>query len=224
LKIQTTTLLTLLTLLTALTIGACSKPDRGARYDSGHRDDSPVSDGDDAGTMTTSPASGGGSSSGSTPTSALRVFVTSLEVPADLGGAPGADELCQASADAAELGGNYRAWLSTSSTPAPDRILGEGPWINLAGRTVFNNRANLRTTPAEAIELTEHGTPLPFGALVWTGTEAGGFPSSEDCYDWSDDYYYSYGRVGSALSSTSGWTDYTTENCDQRAHLYCFEI
>src|SRR5262245_3061033 len=41
-----------------------------------------------------------------------RVFVTSAIYPGNIGGLMGADAKCQTSADAAMLGGSWRAWLS----------------------------------------------------------------------------------------------------------------
>lgn len=52
-----------------------------------------------------------------------RVFVTSEAYNGNLGGVTGADAKCQALADAANLGGTYRAWLSASGQAANSRLI-----------------------------------------------------------------------------------------------------
>jgi hypothetical protein len=53
-----------------------------------------------------------------------RTFVTSTLQLGTFGGLAGGDAICQARADAATLGGTWRAWLSTSTVDARDRIVG----------------------------------------------------------------------------------------------------
>jgi hypothetical protein len=45
-----------------------------------------------------------------------RVFVTSTVYTGNLGGSAGADDKCQERADAAGLGGTFKAWLSATGT------------------------------------------------------------------------------------------------------------
>src|SRR5262245_5083470 len=64
-----------------------------------------------------------------------RVFVTTKSYPADLktaggavSGVAGGDSLCTRDALAAQLGGNWKAWLSNDTVSAIDRITDVGPW------------------------------------------------------------------------------------------------
>ena len=78
---------------------------------------------------------------------------------------PGADAKCQLAADSQLLGGTFKAWISTTSGNAIDRIADVGPWVLVDNATkVFNNKANLQTVPLSAIWLTEANT-----SPTWTG-------------------------------------------------------
>lgn len=180
----------------------------------------------------------------STP-SGLRVFVSSLRYPANLQAAGGqatglasADALCQGLADAAALGGTFRAWLSTSTVDAIDHIQGAGPWYRMDGAMAFPNHASLATTPLVSINLDEHlGSPDPYYE-PWTGTALGGrhapptgTVASTTCLDWTSTSSSSsirglvgyYGEVA-AQGDGPAWTDLALGYCSPFSrHLYCFE-
>jgi len=173
-----------------------------------------------------------------------RVFVTSLRYPANLrdagGGATGresADLICQTLADAAAIGGTFRAWLSTTDEDAIDHIQGNGPWYRMDGALVFPNRASLATTPMAAISVDEHlGHPDPFYES-WTGTALGGHLAplgnrlSVTCWDWTSTVDSTQvggmlGLFGTVNQDGTGpdWTQYAVGYCSPFArHLYCFE-
>ncbi len=175
-----------------------------------------------------------------------RVFVTSLTYPADLRSAGGkatgresADAICQTHADAVELGGTWRAWLSTSDKQAIDHIQGTGPWRRIDGVLAFANRATLGTTPQVPLAVDEKGgRPNPFYES-WTGTALGGHLApkgglqSVTCLDWTSTIDSDqikgvlgvYGEPGSDIDgTTSGWTNIGPAFCSPfRRHLYCFE-
>lgn len=142
-------------------------------------------------------------------------FVTSLEAMqrlsgspdgfgGDLGGIPGADEICQTIAG--EVGMGHKTWRAFLSAPddgngqvahAIERI-GEGPWYDANGRLVAENLAGLSGNrpdgdPATINDLPdEHGVPI--SALgdahdVITGSDSTGHLSNEDpaytCDSWT---------------------------------------
>jgi len=179
------------------------------------------------------------------PPGGKRVFVTSLRYSANLraegGQATGrasADAICQTLADAASLGGTFRAWLSTSDLDAIDHITGTGPWYRLDGAVAFPNHASLGTTPQVPISIDEKlGHPDPFYES-WTGTGVGGHLaatslSSPTCLDWtstvdSDSIKGVLGVFGEGSGELDGtgpqWTNYGAGFCTPFArHLYCFE-
>ena len=180
---------------------------------------------------------GGSTCPGQEPAAVKRVFVTSVTYPGGaLGGSAGADEKCNAAAQAAVLAGTWKAWISTSSEDAVDRIEDVGPWYLVDGATrVFNNKANLTTLPLASIALDEQGKrhdPFTQGGLymAWTGTNSWGTKTSETCSDWMDSsgngwgvYGYPAGFPSQAPSQQWGGDSQYANPCDERAGLICFE-
>ncbi|HEY5924737.1 MAG TPA: hypothetical protein VIV11_23820 [Kofleriaceae bacterium] len=169
----------------------------------------------------------------------LRVFVSSLRYSADLRTAGGqatgrasADRICQTLADAVNLGGTFRAWLSTTDRHAIDHIVGTGPWYRMDGQLAFPNRARLGTTPLVPISIDEQGgMPDPFYE-AWTGTALGGYRAplgsrqSVTCYDWTStiDSTQVGGVVGDIDVNSASWTNLATGYCSPfHRRLYCFE-
>ncbi len=171
-----------------------------------------------------------------------RMFVTRSTYSGDLktfGGADsglsGGDNLCRIAAEAAELGGNWKAWLSSSSEQAIDRIKSSGPWFLVDQRTkVFNNKTNMKTFPLAPLALDEFGRPI--AGEFWTGTMHPsrdlGWPSEivaqrATCNDWTN-RLDGKGLVGSASVITEGWTHSSNQMsiskpCIASFHLLCVE-
>lgn len=155
------------------------------------------------------------------------IFVTSAQYSSDLGGLAGADEKCNIAATAAGLPGTYTAWLSDNNTNAIDRITGTGPWYLVDGGTrVFNNRANLQTTPIAPINTDENGKVIG-DVGVWTGTAVGGTGSGTgNCAGWTGGDYsggFDCGEVGDSSHTDSGWTLGYCLGCGNNYSLYCLE-
>jgi hypothetical protein len=157
-----------------------------------------------------------------------RVFVTSLTYSGELGGIEGANAKCQLLADAAILGGSFRAWLSTTSKSALDNVTGQGPWFyvvpdDFSDGKVFNNRANLMTRPLLALNRDELGAAVSTTEGAWTGTTLGGSISvGENCSSWTSVLGAS-GLTGETWSTANRWTEGDLVACDEQRHLYCFE-
>jgi hypothetical protein len=126
----------------------------------------------------------------------MSFFITSAG-PGDggnLGGLEGADAHCQTLAAAAGAGGKtWRAYLSTSTVNARDRI-GSGPWHNAKGELIA---ADLDALHGEAnginkqTGLTEAGNPVngrgdtPNMHDILTGSNADGTAAADTCSDWT---------------------------------------
>jgi hypothetical protein len=187
-----------------------------------------------------------------------RVFVSSLIYKGDLktagGGATGlegGDKICQHLADAAVLGGTWKAWLSDANTNAIDRI-SEGPWhtfefVRDSGGTitgvyinkVFNNKANMTTVPLASINMTEFGREVSSSGegsitFVWTGTTGAATPAQETCANWTSSDASDEGIMGVPSSVAVAWTDdpewgaahgdqTAPRPCNEPHHIYCFE-
>jgi hypothetical protein len=155
-----------------------------------------------------------------------RVFVTSGIYEGNLGGLQGADAKCQASADAAMLGGTWLAWLSQDGVNAIARMVAGGAWYRVDRTTlVFRDVMSLAGGPANAIETDENGMPLPDIQVVWTGTLAGGTASTLDCTNWTGVDETTEVTSGVATGLGTDWTDspMTGVQCHFQLALYCFE-
>ncbi len=132
----------------------------------------------------------------------------------------GADELCQNSADAAELGGTWRTYLATSGSEPWEGIYGEGPWVDLAGTVLFNNEAGLTLDPIAPLAIDQFGDGV--SGFVWIGSE------QDNCQNWTalqEGVELYYGALGCAWGqSVDGWNQSGTTFCGDSARLYCFEL
>lgn len=190
------------------------------------------SDGSGSGGGSSSGGSGGGSDfgggTGSTgDASSKRVFVTSTTYSGNLGGVAGADAKCQLHADAAALGGTWKAWISSGSVNAIDRIADVGPWYLVDRMTkVFNNKANLQTTPEFAIWADETGGAPSWSGMSspWSGSDEAGRDSGWDCNGWTSALTTDYATTGDA-STDQAWGGATSGpiECDFTGALICFE-
>ena len=165
------------------------------------------------------------------PPGAKRVFITSKAYSGNLmlngGGADGiegGDKLCQLAADAKALGGNWHAWLSTTSMNAIDHIADVGPWYRLDGAVVFQNKASIVTSdPLTAINIDEAGVDPMTSA--WTGTKSTGMADSFRCAEWTSESMNFQGIIGipEAGSFLQYWTSSSSNPCKLKNSLYCFE-
>lgn len=211
-------------------------------------DDDDTTTGDDDDTVTPNDAGKDATPKDSGPTPhRYRVFVTKTRYFADLrtagGGADGlegADNLCIKAATDANLGTTttWKAWVSTTTKNAGERIIDRSPWYLIDKTTVaFQSFAGLSSPPLHRIDQNETGSTSLTGTLalsnrVWTGTTNGGVVTpGNNCNDWSDQ---SQGR-GTAgtyfeASGAANWTRYAmqpTESCNADGGkpwpIYCFE-
>jgi len=170
----------------------------------------------------------------------LRVFVTSTVYDGDLGGLSGADEACQDRADDAGLGGDWKAWLSDSTTDAADRLVHTtGQIVRVDGGVVADSWADLVASwPLVAPEIDEYGSRIPYEGsgseggcswaadyffFPWTATGNDGLLDGQTCDDWTDNTGSYTGRVGLGGYSLSQWTTWCDFSCNRTGPLYCFE-
>ncbi len=173
---------------------------------------------------------GGASSSGPNI-----VFVSSLKwAPQALGGLEGADEKCQALADAADLPGTFVAWLSDSKTDAKDRLGSARGWVRTDGKPFVDTVADLTSgTHFYSPQLDENATKISdFPAPVVTGTAADGTkyaPFGGYCGDYQEpDASFGVTR-GDLNFFDDRWTVLgqfvgDMQPCNSPARLYCFQI
>lgn len=155
------------------------------------------------------------------------VFATSTYYSGDLGGAAGADSKCQARAAAAGLSGTYKAWVSTTTEIAKNRI-SDGFYVRTDGFTLAKNKADLIDGDIYyPININEFGGTVTAQA-VWTNTYADGTLMSavETCGNWTSTS--NAGKIGNPQYTASGWSYSGWEYCNCSSPytdvvLYCFE-
>lgn len=151
------------------------------------------------------------------------MFVTSTTSTGNLGGLAGADAICQARAQSVGLPGTYRAWLSTTTIAAIDRLGGASGWIRVDGkpfaRTITEMANGQIYYPPR---LDERGNDV-LEQLVFTATNVGGGSSSADCSGWTSDAGTSV-DLGHTGGSGWSWTSHVRRPCNGAARLFCFGI
>jgi hypothetical protein len=175
------------------------------------------------------------------PSGDKRVFVTSIKYNGDLGGLDGADAKCQDRANAAGLGGRWKAWLSDSVTDARNRLShSTGPYVRIDGQRIADSWTDLVTRWVDvSLEIDEFGSKIPYepagstmgcswaGGLFffpWTATLNDGtvLNPSSTCGDWKTTS--GTGTSGLGGYSLSQWTEWCQGwPCSSTHPLYCFE-
>jgi hypothetical protein len=169
-----------------------------------------------------------------------RVFITSQQWTANLGGTSGADTKCQAAANSVSLGGTWMSWTSTSiSNPSMRFVHSTVPWKLLDGTLVANDWSDLTSGALEnPINRDENDNLVswsdnPYSGIAWTDTSTtghwSGYPS--DCSEFmngvSSSVYASVGYNGySGTYQGFMWTDAQLSAgyaCDSVLSLLCFE-
>ncbi len=110
-----------------------------------------------------------------------RVFVSSTTYNGNLGGIAGANSKCQSRADAASLGGTWKAWISTStSSPSTTFTQSAFPYSMVNGTQIASNWNDLTDGSINTtINLNEFGNVVPFNG-------AGSYPT---CGSWLGGYF-----------------------------------
>jgi hypothetical protein len=170
------------------------------------------------------------------------VFVTSQTYDANLGGLTGADSICQNLANAANLPGNYKAWLSDSNQTAAQRLTHSTVPYKLVDHTIvaYNWNGLTQGSLMHAIDQTESGGQPPNSPpgqscvtlspkpSVWTDTSTSGtlINALSTCSDWTST---SPDRavLGLATATNSNWTTYcntlSSGACAWQSALYCIQ-
>lgn len=152
-----------------------------------------------------------------------RVFVTSITNGPSFGALSNADDICDAQALAANIGGTWTAWLSNDSADAIDRINTTGPWYLVDESTLVASDLTELTsgTLSNAIDMDELGATVST-QKVFTGTNSTGTGTSANCSNWSTGL--STGTYGWADRNNFEWTDNASAGIGCGAQrFYCFE-
>ncbi len=174
---------------------------------------------------------------------AVRVFATSTTYNGDLAGVTGADAKCQASADARNLGGSWKTWISDYSTSAADRLNHyPGPYRLLDGTLIATSWGDLTdwTLASNGIDIDEFGRQLPNDQRGnWTGSYSNGAKyqqnaTQDNCSNWTSsssslggitgETYPNIAAHGASWGGSNADGSYVPHgNCADAKRLYCFE-
>ena len=150
-----------------------------------------------------------------------RVFVSSTNLSPTFGGALEADVLCQSDANSAGLGGQFRAWISdTTTSPNARFVQHSAPYVRTDGQTVADDYAGLTSgTLQNPINLDAMANSA--SECIWTSTNTAGDALSPECDDWSN--VNSGATIGSSDAVDVSWTQQIETECMSSCRLYCVE-
>jgi hypothetical protein len=159
-----------------------------------------------------------------------KMFVTSTQQNAAFGGLAGADAICAARASSAGLSGTYRAFLSTSTVDARDRMVLPGTttpargWVRVDGQPFADQVSDMASGSTSRIyyppKITELNTLIEDEAFTGSGS-LGLKVSGQMCGDWT-----ATTGMGSSGNSADGDRWYYAESipCGASYRLYCFGV
>jgi hypothetical protein len=159
------------------------------------------------------------------------VFTTSTTQTPDFGGRSGADSICAKLAANAALPGTYKAWLSTSTENAIDRLGTASGWVRTDGKPVVNSVDDIAPTSGlfdVPPNVTADGSAYYATAGVWGGAPNMTTPGKDatNCTDWKSNSASASGIVGISGDSAAGsffdtWPD---TSCDSTfTYLTCLQ-
>jgi hypothetical protein len=158
------------------------------------------------------------------------MFVTSGKRPPRYQPLTVADDTCNQAAQAAGLPGRYRAWISSASADARDRLAGARGWVRTDGAPFADTVADLaegriRMPPSRD----EFGQEIILDTIeanaVATGTNEYGVVSpGHTCHEWAYDEMSTV-MVGFTYGTTKFWASGNDlMACGEPMRLYCFGV
>ena len=154
------------------------------------------------------------------------IFITSQTYQGNVNGLAGADQRCRMLAAIAELPRfeTYRAWLSSSTTTAGQRLLhSDGRYVLVNGLVVAQNWNALVSGVIEnPINVDEYSQTQV--SRAWTSTDAMGdaAPGANFCNDWTA-ASGPQGGTGLINMTDATWSFFEPGDCENEIHLYCIE-
>ncbi|MBL9104956.1 MAG: DUF4215 domain-containing protein [Myxococcales bacterium] len=153
------------------------------------------------------------------------VFVTSQLYQGNIDGLAGADQRCRMLAALADLPrfDTYRAWLSSSTISAAERLThSRGRYVLVNGLVVAQSwdalAAGALEHPINVDENSQTQTSRAWTSTLYDGTATG----ADFCADWTGDESYQ-GGTGLIDMTDMTWSFYNNGPCTAAAHLYCIE-
>lgn len=144
-----------------------------------------------------------------------------------LSGLYGADQRCRNLAGNAGLPNplTYKAWLSSSTVTAAERLMhSRGRYMLVNGLVVAQNWDALTSGILENPIIVDEGSQTK-DDVVWTGTLTTGdsSPGTTFCDDWEDSGILEFAGAGNSSSFDSAWSYFDNVPCAAMARIYCIE-
>jgi len=157
------------------------------------------------------------------------VFVTSSVFKPNFGSLAVADQACQAHAEFAHLPKNtYKAWLSTTTVNAIDRLGTARGWVRVDGKPFADTTDDIAAQKIYyPIRVDENGNfdNSAGGSPVWTGTwNNGTLHPSGNCLDWTSASNADQGVNGRDDAIAGTLSSSGNSACDSSYRLYCFGV
>lgn len=161
---------------------------------------------------------------------ARRIFISSETYQGDLGGAAGADTICQGLAAKASLPGQWRAYLIDSNNGLDRHTQLPVRYERIDGVTIADNWVDLSDESIQnPIERDENGASA--GGNVWTGliNVGGSGNGNNDCSDWTSNTggcgssSFVCGGAGESNMINDHWDGFHIFQCSDQYRLYCVE-
>lgn len=156
---------------------------------------------------------------------AHRVFVTSSTYSGGFGGIQAGDTKCTAAAGNANLGGNWRAILSSRRFEARQRINLRGPVANADGERLADGPSDFwNGSLANPVGYDEFGHAVQTN--VWTGTQSNGRAASSRAFcgkNWDSNAPVKEGATGDSDSARFWVEDINTVDCKTPLPIYCID-
>lgn len=122
----------------------------------------------------------------------------------------------------AGLPGSYKAWLSTSTVDARDRIPNTA-YFRIDGTNIAYNLFDLTDGSLNAaLNITELNQQV--SGNVSTGTSADGTASGSTCNNWNSSSSGVSGRWGESNVAKGSWTASGVSSCNLPRRVYCFQV
>jgi hypothetical protein len=158
------------------------------------------------------------------------IFISSSNVPANLGGARTYDQVCNDLATAAGInnsaGTAFAAWVSDSASNAATLIANANGFARMDGAPFANSPADITLANRiwYPIVFDETGRPIARGYFPLTGTNPDGTAAlGFTCNDWTTTASSARAVFGDALGGPVSWSSGWSSECSGSAPIVCIE-
>lgn len=157
------------------------------------------------------------------------IFVSTAPVSGGFGGSESPDKFCGKQAMDAFLPGQFKAWVTTGSTPldfSPGGayMLRNGDVVAWSWQDLIDGELESPINRDQLGDLINPASACDIEFAVWTGTTHAGLPLPDNCEAWTSSLFGPSGAVGDAQAIDQSWS--ATEclaDCFVPLPIYCVQ-